>query len=224
MELVVGASAAAAARSLAGRITIAARQAMAKRGVCNLALSGGATASVLLAELVNTEIFWGRVNVYQVDERVAPEGDGARNATALVAELAEQVGLPPGRLHLMDVTAPDLHDAARRYEASLPDHLDVVHLGLGLDGHTASWPPGDAVLHSAASVAVVGPFAGHLRLTLTPQVINRSGQRLFLVAGAAKADVLARLRRGEPGLPATAVAEPTLIYADRAAAATTPPG
>lgn len=218
MDSVVGLTAAAAARSLAGRLTIAARRAMGTRGVFNLALSGGSTASVLMKALVDTEIFWGRVNVYQVDERVAPDGDAARNATALIAELVEQVGLPPGRLHLMDVTAADLADAARRYAAALPAHLDVVHLGLGDDGHTASWPPGDAVLDATEDVAVVGPFNGHLRMTLTPQAVNRAAHRVFLVTGEAKVTMLGRLLAGGSGIPAGRVSPiDTIVYADRAA-------
>ncbi|MFN0026187.1 MAG: 6-phosphogluconolactonase [Acidimicrobiales bacterium] len=220
MEVHVAATPKAAARSLAVRVEVAARRAMGKRGVFNLALSGGTSASTVMAALVDTEIFWGRVNVYQVDERVAPDGSVDRNATALVAELAEQVGLPEHRLHLMDVTAGDLDAAARRYAAALPETLDVVHLGLGTDGHTASWPPGDnAVLASDALVAMAGPFNGHLRMTLTPAAINAAGLRLFYVTGADKADVLARLRAGDAALPASAVSDDrTAIHTDRAAA------
>ncbi len=222
MELHVAATPKAAARAFAVRVEVAARRAMGKRGVFNLALSGGSSAGGLFAALVDTEIFWGRVNVYQVDERVAPDGDPARNATALVTELAEQVGLPDHRLHLMDVTAADLGAAARRYAAALPETLDVVHLGLGTDGHTASWPPGDtAVLDSNEAVAVVGPFNGHLRMTLTPAAINAASVRLFYVTGPDKTDVLARLRAGDLSLPASRVSvDRTAMHTDRATAGT----
>ena len=221
MDLIVKPTSQSAARALAGRVTVAARRAMGERGVFNLALSGGSTAPELFRALVETEVFWGRVNVFQVDERVAPDGDPDRNATALVADFAEQVGLPPGRLHLMDVTATDLTEAAARYAAALPEQFDVVHLGLGEDGHTASWPPGDRALHSRQDVAVVGPFHGHVRMTLTPRVINRARERLFLVTGEAKEAALASLVSGEPDLPAAAVSMAnTLVYADQAAAET----
>jgi 6-phosphogluconolactonase/glucosamine-6-phosphate isomerase/deaminase len=219
MELHVAATPKAAARALAVRVEVAARRAMGQRGVFNLALSGGSSASAVMAALVDTEIFWGRVNVYQVDERVAPEGEPSRNATALVAELAEQVGLPPERLHLMDVTSGDLPAAAQRYAAALPNVLDVVQLGLGADGHTASWPPGDPVVTSPDKVAVVGPLNGQLRMTLTPLAVNTATLRLFYVVGSDKIEVLPRLRAGDPALAASAVsADRTMIHTDRATA------
>ncbi len=220
MELHVAATPKATARALAVRVEVAARRAMGQRGVFNLALSGGSSASAVMAALVDTEIFWGRVNVYQVDERVAPDGDPSRNATGLVAELAEQVGLPPERLHLMDVTSDDLDSAARRYGASLPAVLDVVHLGLGTDGHAASWPPGDPVVTATEPVAVVGPFNGQLRMTLTPVALNAAALRLFYVVGDSKAPALGRLLAADPAFPASAVhPDRTVLYADRAAAA-----
>lgn len=220
MELVVAATPRAAARAFAGWFTVVARRAMGRRGVCTLAMSGGATAGVLFEALIDTEVFWGRVELFQVDERVAPEGDAARNATALVHDFAEQAGIPDSRVHLMDVTAADLDAAAARYAAALPPRFDVVHLGLGADGHTASWPPGDAAtVASRAAVAVTAPFNGHVRMTLTPTVVNAAEHRAFVVTGAAKSAALAALRAGEPGLPAVNVqAAGTTIYADRAAA------
>lgn len=219
MELHVAATPRAAARALAVRVEVAARRAMGTRGVFNLALSGGSSASAVMAALVDTEIFWGRVNVYQVDERVAPDDDAVRNATALIAELVEQVGLPPDRLHLMDVTSADLHAAARRYAATLPPAFDVVQLGLGSDGHTASWPPGDAVVAATEPVAVIGPFHGQLRMSLTPVAINAATLRVFYVAGEAKAAMLGRLLAADPTLPASVVTPAgTVVHADRAAA------
>lgn len=209
----------AAARAMAGRITVVARQAMGRRGVCNMAFSGGAAAPLLFAELVNTEIFWGRVNVFQVDERVAPDGSPDRNATALVEQLAEQVGLPQGRLHLMEVGGGDATEAARRYQATLPAQLDVVHLGLGTDGHTASWAPGAAVLEATDRVVAVAAFNGFERVTLTPVAVNEAEHRLLLVTGADKAAPLARLLAGDQALPASRLGSPATVYADGAAAA-----
>ncbi|MEZ5231700.1 MAG: 6-phosphogluconolactonase [Acidimicrobiales bacterium] len=219
MELVVAATPRAAARAFAGWFTVVARRAMGRRGVCTLAMSGGATAGVLFEALIDTEVFWGRVELFQVDERVAPEGDAARNATALVHDFAEQAGIPDSRVHLMDVTAADLEAAAARYAAAVPQRFDVVHLGLGADGHTASWPPVTRPRWRAGRRWPSPPFNGHVRMTLTPTVVNAAEHRAFVVAGAAKSAALAALRAGEPGLPAVNVqAAGTTIYADRAAA------
>ncbi len=217
MELVVRPTAARAAVAMADRLTVVVRQSFATRGRCSIAFSGGSTAATLFAALVDTEIMWGRVDVYQVDERVAADGDPARNATGLIAQFAEQVGLPDSRLHLMDVTG-DLHAGVARYAEAL-DQLDVVHLGLGDDGHSASWPPGDPVIDAPGAVALSQPFNGHVRMTLTPAVVNAATYRMFLVTGAAKAPMLARLREGDPTIPAARVgADHTTIYADEAAA------
>jgi 6-phosphogluconolactonase/glucosamine-6-phosphate isomerase/deaminase len=145
----------------------------------------------------------------QVDERVAPDGHPDRNATQLRAFLTDRVDLPAQNLHLLSVGADDLGAGAAADAsmlARLGGVLDVVHLGLGDDGHTASWPPGDPVIDMTdRAVAVVGPFNGHLRLTLTPPVIAAARRVVWLVTGASKADVLARLVGRDPGIPATRV-------------------
>ena len=211
----------AAARALAGRLTELARQAMGRRGVFNLVLGGGPGASALFEALVNTEIFWGRVNVFQLDEGVAGDGDITRTATALLEELSDQVGLPPGRLHVVDPTAADRDAVARRYAASLPEHVDVVQLGLAADGRLAGWPVGTGPtgdgLDSGAAVAMVGP-ADDRRLTLTPAVVNRADHRFVLAVGADRRDALAALVAGEPASWAARQLGPAVAYADRAAA------
>jgi 6-phosphogluconolactonase/glucosamine-6-phosphate isomerase/deaminase len=132
--------------------------------------------------------------------------------------------LPPGNVHLMDVEATDLHDAAARYGVALATAcggvLDVVHLGLGGDGHTASWAPGDlAVLATSDDVSVVGVFKGFVRLTLTPNCVNRARHRLVLVTGASKADAVAELVSGERNIPAAALSrQDTVVFADTDAA------
>jgi len=211
----------AAARALAGRLTVLARQAMGRRGVFNLALSGGPEGSLLFEALVNTEIFWGRVNVFQLDEGVAGDGDRARTATALLEELSDQVGLPPGRLHVMDPTAADRDAAARRYAASLPEHLDVVQFGLAADGRLGGWPAGDVPtgdgLDEEAAVVTIGP-ADDRRLTLTSAVVNRADHRFVLAVGAERRAALAALLAGEPASWAARQLGPAVAYADRAAA------
>ncbi|HYT38112.1 MAG TPA: 6-phosphogluconolactonase, partial [Acidimicrobiia bacterium] len=103
--------------------------------------------------------------------------------------------------------------------------LDLVHLGLGDDGHTASWPPGDPVVDATADVAVVGPFNGRLRMTLTPPPVDRAGWILWLIAGAAKAPVVARLLAGDPALPSSLVRRhDATLLADAEAGAAVSPG
>lgn len=223
MELIVAPTPAAAARALAGRLTVLARQAMGRRGVFNLVLGAGPGSSPLFEALVNTEIFWGRVNVFQLDEGVPGDGARARSATVLLEELSDQVGLPPGRLHVVDPVAPDRDAAARRFAASLPDHVDVAVLGLAADGRLAGWPvaagPTDDGLDElgGAALAMVGP-AEDRRLTLTPVVVNRAEHRFVLAVGADCRAALTALAAGEPASWAARRLGPAVAYADRAAA------
>jgi 6-phosphogluconolactonase len=174
--------------------------AVAERGEGHLAVSGGATPLAMFAALAALPLPWPQVHVWQVDERVAPDGDQDRNAAQLDA--LRDVGAV---IHSMDVTNPSLPAAAASYAAALPDRFDVIHLGLGDDGHTASWPPRDPVVNLTERVAVVGPFKDRVRLTLTPPVVNNARHVMFLVAGDTKAPMLARLLRGDPSIPATVV-------------------
>jgi 6-phosphogluconolactonase len=174
--------------------------AIAERGTAHLAVSGGSTPLAMFGALAAMPLPWPQVHVWQVDERVAPDGDSDRNAGQLDA-LSEAGAV----IHLMDVTNPSLPTAASTYATALPDRFDVIHLGLGDDGHTASWPPRDPVVTLTQRVAVVGPFNDLIRLTLTPPVVNNARHVMFLVAGANKASMLARLRRGDLTIPATAV-------------------
>jgi 6-phosphogluconolactonase/glucosamine-6-phosphate isomerase/deaminase len=169
------------ARSIARRL----RGAVRRSGRASLAVSGGSTAPPLLAALAAGDVPWDVVDVWQVDERVAPDGHADRNAN--------QLAVLPGRHHLMPVTARDLRRAAARYAATLPERLDVVHLGMGPDGHTASWPPGDAVVDSERPVDLCGEFNGRVRMTLTPRSVNAARSRVLLVTGTDKASLGARL-------------------------------
>jgi 6-phosphogluconolactonase len=174
--------------------------AVAERGEGHLAVSGGATPLAMFGALAALPLPWPQVHVWQVDERVAPDGDQDRNAAQLDA--LRDVGAV---IHLMDVTNPSLPAAAASYAAALPDRFDVIHLGLGDDGHTASWPPRDPVVNLTERVAVVGPFNDRIRLTLTPPVVNNARHVMFLVAGLTKAPMLARLLKGDLSIPATVV-------------------
>lgn len=169
----------------------------------------------MLAVLASLDLPWPKVGVWQVDERVAPDGHADRNASQLAAF--------PGRHRLMPVTVDDVAAAARRYARSLPERFDVVHLGMGDDGHTASWPPGDPVIESAEAVALSAPYQGRVRMTLTPVVVNRAVGRVVLLSGASKAPALAGWLGpvDEPtGLPIARLRRSgTVVFADPAAAA-----
>ena len=157
--------------------------ALERRGRATLAVSGGSTGPGLLAALAATPLPWPDIGVWQVDERVAPEGHADRNAGQLAGF--------PGEVHLMPVAAPNLERAAAAYAAELPDRFDVVHLGMGSDGHTASWPPGDPVIDSARPVDLSGEYQGRIRMTLTPPVVDAARARVVLITGADKAAAVA---------------------------------
>jgi 6-phosphogluconolactonase len=192
------------------------RAALQERGRFTFAVSGGSTPWTMFAHLAG-ELAWEGVEIYQVDERIAPAGDPDRNLTHL------QASLPAAALavvHAMRVEADDLEAAAADYAALLPDALDLVHLGLGPDGHTASLVPGDPVLEvSDRAVALTGEYEGRRRMTLTYPALDGARQLLWLVTGRDKVDALRRLRAGDTSIPAGRVsAERALLVADVAAA------
>ena len=200
-------------------------KAVAARGRATLAVSGGGTPLAFFAELAGRALPWEAVHVFQVDERVAPPGHPDRNLTGLRAALLDRVPIPPGNVHPMPVEEPDIEAAAAAYAGEVRSvtgdgRIDVVHLGLGDDGHCASWPPGDPVVDARADTAVVGPFNGRLRMTLTPPPVNRAGWIIWEIAGAAKAPVVARLLAGDRALPASHVRRHDVtLLADAAAGA-----
>jgi 6-phosphogluconolactonase/glucosamine-6-phosphate isomerase/deaminase len=202
------AAAAAAAAWIARRLRGAAR----RRGQVSLALSGGSTAPPMLAALLGHPVPWDRVTVWQVDERVRPDGHPARN----FGQLADL----PCRVRAMPVTAANRRAAAARYAASLPDRFDVVHLGLGDDGHTASWPPGrPEIAASERPVELVDDFNGHDRMTLTRPVVNGARARLVLSTGASKRPMVERWLLRDDSLPISAVRRTgTVVFLDEPAA------
>lgn len=201
--------AAAAAAQAACWIADRAREAAAARGRFILALSGGTTPRQMLLELARQPLPWPALRIVQVDERVAPRGSADRNLTLIEETLLAHAPLEPAQVRAMPVDADDLAAAARDYAAQLeqlagtPPVLDVVHLGLGDDGHTASLVPDDAVLGvTDAHVALTGVYHGHRRMTLTYPVLNRARHVLWLVSGDAKAAMLDRLIAGDSTIPA----------------------
>ena len=226
MELHVLADGESAAREAARLIAAEARAAVGSRGRFVLAVSGGRTPWFMLRALADEDVPWEGVHVVQVDERVAPAGHPDRNFTHLRKSLLEHVKLPPEQVHAMPVEAPDLEDAAARYAqllqevADSPPVLDLAHLGLGPDGHTASLVPNDRVLDvTDKDVAVTGIYQRRRRMTLTYPMLNRSRRILWLITGADKVGVLERLRAGDVSIPAGRVRQDqALVVADRAAA------
>jgi 6-phosphogluconolactonase len=216
----------AAARRAAQVIAADARAAVADRGLFLMAVSGGKSPWIMLRDLANEDVPWKNVHVFQVDERVAPAGDPDRNLTHLKESLLALAPLPPGQIHAMPVEAPDLELASRDYAriletlAGSPPVLDLAHLGLGPDGHTASLAPGDPVLAvTDRDVALTGLYQGRRRMTLTYPVLNRSRRILWLVTGSDKVPALARLRAGDTSIPAGRIRrEDALLLADAAAA------
>lgn len=226
MKVEVLADADAVAQAAADIIAADARAAVAARGRFVIAVSGGQTPWVMLRALARKDLPWPGVHMLQVDERVAPAGDADRNLTHLRESLLEHAPLPPTQIHAMPVEAVDLLAAAGRYAVTLrglagtPPVLDIVHLGLGPDGHTASLVPGDPVLDVIdADVALTGVYQGRRRMTLTYPTLDRARRVLWLVTGAGKAGMLARLREGDRSIPAGRVRPgQALVLADRAAA------
>jgi 6-phosphogluconolactonase len=231
METEVLADAEAVARRAAAIVAAEAREAVAARGRFALAVSGGHTPWLMLRALAGEDIPWDGLHLFQVDERVAPAGGPDRNWTHLRESLLDRAPLRPDQAHAMPVESPDLAAAAARYAQALgemagrPPVLDLVHLGLGPDGHTASLVPGDPVLDvTDADVALTGVYQGRRRMTLTYPVLNRARRVLWVVTGSEKAGMLGRLSAGDPSIPAGRVRrDRALVLADRAAAPQTTP-
>jgi 6-phosphogluconolactonase len=215
-ELEISPDAAAVARRAAAYVADRARTAVSEHGRFTFAVSGGKTPWAMFAELASEDMPWADTEIFQVDERVAPEGDPDRNLTNLLASIKDA----PARVHPMPVNDADLDAAAASYATVLPQTFDLVHLGLGPDGHTASLVPGDPVLDvTNALVAVTQPYQGHPRMTLTYPALTRADQLLWLIAGADKRDPLAKLLAGDQSIPAGRVlATESLVLADAAAA------
>ncbi|HSI79290.1 MAG TPA: 6-phosphogluconolactonase, partial [Solirubrobacterales bacterium] len=181
--------------------------------------SGGHSPWPMFARLAgDPEMPWEATDVFQVDERVAPDGDPDRNWTQAEATL------PLDRLgsaQPMPVTDPDLDRAAAAYAELLPERIDLVHLGLGPDGHTASLVPGNPVLSvdDRRVALTTGSYQGRRRMTLTYPALAAAGRIVWLVLGATAAGALARLRAGDDSIPAGRVERSrAVVITDREAA------
>jgi 6-phosphogluconolactonase len=226
MKLEVFENADSVAQAAAASIAAEARAAIATRGRFVLAVSGGHTPWIMLRAFAQEDIPWPGVHVCQVDERVAPAGHADRNLTHLSESMLQHAPLRPEQIHAMPVEMADLQAAATQYAlvlreiAGSPPLLDLVHLGLGPDGHTASLVPGDAVLNvTDMDVAPTGVYQGRHRITLTYPMLNRARKILWVVTGGEKVGMLRRLRDGDVSIPAGRVQrEQALVLADREAA------
>lgn len=218
IELEVAGDERAASRRAAELIATAGAEAAAERGRFAFAMSGGRSPWAMLAILGELEEMpWEATELFQVDERVAAPGDEARNLTHMVLGLSmdHQATLRP-----MPVTQRDLDAAAREYEAGLPDRFDLVHLGLGPDGHTASLVPGDPVLDvSDRRVAITETaYQDHRRMTLTYPALDDARRIVWLVTGPDKPEALQKLLAGDESIPAARVHnDNAIVVADEAA-------
>src|SRR5215472_18638320 len=227
IETQIFADADAVAKEAAKVIAAEARAAVDARGRFVMAVSGGHTPWQMLRALAKETVPWESVHVVQVDERIAPPGDPDRNLTHLQESLLEHAPLPAEQIYPMPVEGADLESAARTYARTLqqiagtPPVLDVAHLGLGPDGHTASLVPNDPVLKvTDRDVALTGTYMKRRRMTLTYPMLNRSRRILWLVTGAEKVAMLPRLLAADASIPAGRVQqEQARVLADRAAAA-----
>ena len=209
----------------ASLIAAEAGRAIASRGVFTVAFSGGSTPWKMFRILAQKSGPWEMAHVFQVDERVAPDGHPDRNLTNLMACLSRG-DIPAANIHPMPVNETDISLGLQYYGRILreiagdPPVLDLVHLGLGVDGHTASLVPGDSVLRiTDQDVAITGNYMGRIRMTLTFPIINRSRKILWLVTGSGKAEMLARLYNGDMSIPCGRVkSDQAIVFADKSAA------
>jgi 6-phosphogluconolactonase len=216
-----------AAEFIAARLA----QAISARGSTMLALSGGETPWGMFERLAAQPVHWNGVHLFQVDERIVPRDHQARNLKRLLASpLARCV--PSANLHAMPVELDDAEEAASQYAIDLiacagnPPLLDVVHLGLGADGHTASLVAGDPVLEESCRwVGVSRRYENYRRLTLTLPTLSLARCVVWFVLGAARREAMSRLLAGDLTVPASRVRrDQAICFSDRAAAPSVPAG
>jgi len=214
------------AKRAAAVIAADARAAVAARGRFVMAVSGGKSPWIMLANLADEDVPWAGVHVFQIDERIAPAGDPDRNYVHLRDSLLQHAPIPEQQIYAMPVEMPDAEAAAKQYAQTLegiagkPPVLDLAHLGLGPDGHTASLIPGDPVLEVMdRDIAITGVYQGRRRMTMTYPVINRARRIMWLVSGKDKVNAFPKLRAADPSIPGGRISQTqALLLADKDAA------
>jgi 6-phosphogluconolactonase len=227
MKLRILPTAAQAARGAANHIAELARSAVSERHAFTIALSGGTTPLAMFDHLIAADMPWRHAHLFQTDERVAPQGDPDRNLTSLDERLISKVPLAEDQVHLMPVDGGDIVADSASYErtlcrvAGMPPVLDIVHLGLGADGHTASLVPGDRVVNVRdREVAFTEAYQGRCRMTLTVPALSRARNLVWLVCGSAKAGAVLRLLIADPAIPAGRIQlDRATLFVDQDAAA-----
>ena len=229
MKINIYPDAEAVACAAAAMIAAMAREDVAARGRFVMAVSGGKTPWQMLRALGREDVPWQGVHVVQVDERIAPAGHPDRNLSHIGESLLEYAPIHQLQIYAMPVEDDDLDAAAGKYARTLqqiagsPPVLDLIHLGMGADGHTASLIPGDPVLDvTEADVALTGLYQQRRRMTLTYPTINRSRRVLWVITGGEKAAMFERMIKGDASIPAGRVNQAqAIVLADAAAAAKT---
>ena len=214
------------ARRAATVIAGEARKAVALRGRFIFAISGGKTPWKMLHELTNEDVPWKNMHIFQVDERFAPEGHSDRNMTYIQKSLLGHAPTLPVWIHGMQMEEKEPEEAVAGYSRTIraiagsKSIIDLIHLGLGPDGHTASLIPGDPVLNiTDKDVALTGIYQGRHRMTLTFPIINRARKLLWLITGTEKSEMLQRLLEKDLSIPASHIQqEHALVLTDKDAA------
>jgi len=190
----------AVAEAAARHVVQAAAAAIDDHGRFDFAVSGGRTPWLMFGHLATMDMPWVRTRVFQVDERIAPADDPSRN----LLHLREALAGAPADVLPMPVDGPDPETGALQYGRMLPERFDLIHLGLGPDGHTASLVPRDPILEVLdRPVAVTSQaYQGHRRMSLTYPVLDSAHQVLWLVTGSEKATALSQLLAHDPTIPA----------------------
>ena len=196
-ELVVELDNPALTRAVADWMVERIGEAVRARGRCSLALAGGSTPRPIYADLSNRptgQIAWDKVEIFFGDERAVPPDHADSNFRMAREALLGRVPLKEAQIHRMAAERPDLDKAAEEYAAALPGALDILFLGMGPDGHTASLVPGSPALDESKRLVmpVIGPKPPPKRLTITPPVIGAARRIAVVAVGPDKAEMVKR--------------------------------
>lgn len=209
MQINVYSSAEEVAHEAAKWISSLAKRKIESKGSFSFALSGGRTPWEMLAKLAQENLPWEKINLFQVDERIAPEGHKDRNLTQLFQVLQGTRLMTRLNIFPMHVISENLQEACEEYAQHIEritgnSMLDLIHLGMGTDGHTASLIPGDKVCDVGNQMIALTaqPYQGRQRMTMTYPLINQAENILWLITGEEKKEMLVRMLNKDPEIPA----------------------